>query len=56
MSTSHVVDAPDEQISCETCLKEVPASEAQIDEVADYIVYFCGLECYAQWKAQQKNN
>ena len=54
MPTEHIVNAPDQQISCDTCIDEVPVSEAQIDEAADYIVHFCGLECYAQWKAQQK--
>lgn len=52
MSTEHDVGEPDQKISCETCLKEVPLSEAYIEEAADYIIHFCGLECYAQWKAQ----
>ena len=52
MSTEHAVEAPDQKISCETCVKEIPVSEAHIDEAADYIVHFCGLECFAQWKAQ----
>ncbi len=42
-----------ETVDCEICLKEVPASEAQNEEAADYVVYFCGLECYAKWKEQQ---
>lgn len=44
--------APD-LVSCEVCLKEVPRSEAAVPEATDYVVYFCGLACYQQWKAQQ---
>lgn len=39
-------------VSCEMCLKEVPATEALIPEASDYFVYFCGLECYEKWKRQ----
>lgn len=40
------------RVSCEVCLKEVPIAEAKIAEAADYFAYFCGLECYEKWKAQ----
>lgn len=43
-----------EIISCEICMKEVPVSEAVIPEAADYVVNFCGLECYAKWKNQDE--
>ncbi len=39
-----------EQIACEVCHKEIPLSEAARFEVEDYMVYFCGLECYSTWK------
>jgi len=39
----------DELIQCEVCLKEVPASDAESSETADYVAHFCGLECYQQW-------
>lgn len=39
-------------VSCEVCLKEVPRSEATVPEAVDYVVYFCGIDCYRQWKAQ----
>jgi hypothetical protein len=39
-----------ELLACEICLKEVPESEAAIPEAADYVTYFCGLECYDLWK------
>ncbi len=41
-----------EQVACEICLKEVPRSEAVVSEAADYVAYFCGLDCYGKWKDQ----
>lgn len=38
------------QVACEMCLKEVPVSEAVVAEATDYFAYFCGIECYEQWK------
>ena len=37
-------------VACEVCLREVPLSEAMAAECTDYFTYFCGLECYEQWK------
>jgi len=42
-----------EKVECEICLKEIPVSEAKMDEAADYVHHFCGLECYAIWRAQE---
>jgi len=39
-----------EHVACEVCLKEVPKSEATVAEAADYVLYFCGLDCFAKWK------
>jgi hypothetical protein len=39
-----------EHVACAVCLKEVPKSEAMVAEAADYMLYFCGLECFAKWK------
>lgn len=39
-------------VACEVCLKEVPIGEATIAEATDYFAYFCGLECYEQWKSR----
>lgn len=41
-----------ETVACEICLKEVPVSEATVPEATDYVVHFCGLDCYQKWKAQ----
>ena len=42
-------------VSCDVCLKEIPKSEAQSAEVQDYVLYFCGLECYQQWSQQRED-
>ena len=39
-------------LSCDLCLKEIPVSEAKSEEATDYVVYFCGLDCYQQWLTQ----
>lgn len=41
-----------EIIKCELCLKEIPVSEAHVPEAEDYVVSFCGLECYDVWVKQ----
>ena len=43
-------------VSCEICLKEVPQSEASVPEAADYVTYFCGLECYELWIKQTETS
>lgn len=43
-------------VSCEICLKEVPISEAKVSEAQDYVMYFCGLDCYDKWQQQNSNN
>jgi hypothetical protein len=45
-----------EMVSCELCLKEIPVSEAKSEEATDYVLYFCGLECYAQWKQKPEES
>ncbi|MDQ1363573.1 MAG: hypothetical protein QG652_1434 [Pseudomonadota bacterium] len=43
-------------VSCEICLKSIPVSEAKSAEAEDYVAYFCGLECYDQWKHQESQH
>jgi hypothetical protein len=38
------------QVSCEICCKEIPRSSATTSEGEDYVLYFCGLHCYDQWR------
>jgi hypothetical protein len=41
-------------IDCEICFKEIPDSVAMTEEGEDYIVHFCGLDCYAAWKEKDE--
>lgn len=41
-------------VPCAECRKEVPVSDAKVAEAVDYIIYFCGLECYAKWAKQHE--
>lgn len=43
-----------ERVACGVCLTEIPYSEAQHDEGCDYVMHFCGLECYKIWREQHK--
>jgi len=43
-----------EKVNCEICLKEIPPSEANSAEAQDYLLYFCGLECYAEWQKRSE--
>lgn len=44
------------KINCEICLKEVPQSEAKTSEAEEYVIWFCGLECYEKWKNSKDNS
>ncbi len=37
-------------VSCKECLKQIPHSEAKMEEAGDYVLYFCGLDCYKIWR------
>jgi len=37
------------RLRCTTCHKDVPGSEANVSEAQDYLVHFCGLDCFNQW-------
>ena len=37
-------------VSCEVCLEQIPPSEAKMEEASDYVLYFCGLDCYRIWR------
>jgi len=40
---------PLDRIPCTVCQHEIPSSEALVAEATDYLVYFCGLDCYNRW-------
>ncbi len=39
-----------ELVACEVCRKEVPKTESTVAEAADRVMFFCGLDCYKEWK------
>ena len=41
-----------DRVLCNVCEYEVPLSEAVVPEATDYMVYFCGLDCYERWRSQ----
>jgi hypothetical protein len=43
-------------VPCEVCLKEIPRSEAQTSEVDDYVLHFCGIDCYRKWQENEAAN
>lgn len=43
-----------EKVACEVCFKEIPISEATSVKATDYIVYYCGLDCYDKWRKQEE--
>lgn len=44
----------DQLIKCDVCMKEVPQSEAKSAEAQDYVMHFCGLDCYSKWEATKE--
>ena len=45
---------PEQQIACSICRKEIPLSSALTPQGAEYIEYFCGIECYEEFMTEQK--
>lgn len=56
MSDTKKPEIQDGLVPCEVCLKEVPLSAAQSEEVEDYFYYYCGIDCYKKWHEQNTKN
>ncbi|HJW81630.1 MAG TPA: DUF3330 domain-containing protein [Acidiferrobacterales bacterium] len=41
---------PEGHVACEVCLKEIPHSVAHSHEGPDYVLYFCGDQCFVKWQ------
>ena len=39
-----------QQLDFEICLKEIRASGVLMEEAGEYVMYFCGLDCYQAWR------
>lgn len=55
MGDSSEVIAP-ETVACQICLKEIPRSVAESAEAVEYVYYFCGPECYTEWRGEAGEN
>ena len=60
LSAPKIAPKEPEHVPCNICMKEVPLDEASSFEAVDYVIHFCGLECFNKWKKekqfQQENN
>lgn len=54
MDNKPVPEEP-EKIDCEICMKDIPLSAAVTEEGEDYVMHFCGLDCYRAWKEKNGN-
>ncbi len=52
MNTPIHPSLPPERVSCSVCLKEIPPDSALTPQVEDFVLYFCGLECYEEFAAK----
>ena len=43
-----------ETVACQICLKEIPKMATDSAEVVEYVYYFCGPECFAEWQRGTK--
>jgi YHS domain-containing protein len=43
----------DDKIACHVCKKEIPKSAALNAEGAEYVHYFCNVDCLDYWKKEQ---
>ncbi len=37
-------------VQCFECRRLVPLDEVVVPEAVPYLIHFCGLGCYAQWR------
>ncbi len=47
-------ETPAQLVACSICRKEIPLSSALTPQGAEYIEYFCGIECYQEFVAEHK--
>jgi hypothetical protein len=40
-------------VECAVWKKLIPASEAISPEAHEYVLYFCGAQCHAEWEREQ---
>jgi ribosomal protein S26 len=53
-SQREVIASGSSRLSCDECMRWVPAEKAVKAEAQDYLRHFCGLNCYSRWRKRQK--
>jgi hypothetical protein len=53
MAKSHQPGTLPKTVECAQCMKLIPPSEAVSPEGHDYVLYFCGAECRAEWERRR---
>jgi len=48
MNSDHIAD--ESLLTCSVCMKEIPDSVALSTEGKDYVLHFCGADCFSQWE------
>jgi hypothetical protein len=43
-------------LSCDYCLKDLPANNAIREEGQDYVAHFCGLDCLEAWRERHSHD
>jgi hypothetical protein len=41
-----------ELVACAVCQKEIPKSAALGSESQDYVLFFCGADCFEEWSEE----
>jgi hypothetical protein len=44
---------PPQRVRCALCRQELPLEAALSVEGEDYVLWFCGSDCLAEWRAAQ---
>lgn len=43
------------KVNCQVCHREILRIDALSDEGEEYILWFCGFDCYHTWRQTDKN-
>jgi hypothetical protein len=52
MSDKRVTPPAPPLVECAVCKKLIPPSEAVSPEGHEYVLYFCGGKCHAEWERE----
>lgn len=37
------------RLSADECCAQIPGDEAVMEEATDYVLFYCGIDCYEDW-------